>query len=45
MKFENLKAIIDFAIEKEKEAADFYDEVSQKEPFSGSKIAITALAE
>jgi len=37
MPFKNLDDIIDFAIEKEKEAADFYMAVSQKEQFSGKK--------
>jgi rubrerythrin len=36
MKFENLEAIVDFAIEKEIEAAEFYSDLSQKEQFSGS---------
>ena len=36
MKFENLKAIVDFAIEKEIEAAEFYTDLSRKENFSGS---------
>jgi rubrerythrin len=36
MKFENLEAIVDFAIEKEIEAAEFYSDLSQKEHFSGS---------
>ncbi|MGD8523905.1 MAG: ferritin family protein [Desulfobacterales bacterium] len=36
MKFENLEAIVDFAIEKEIEAAEFYSDLSQKERFSGS---------
>ena len=44
MQFENLKAIINFAIEKEKEAADFYDEVSEKELFSGSKQMLKEFA-
>lgn len=44
MGFENLKAIIDFAIEKEKEAAAFYDEVSEKEPFAGSKEMLKEFA-
>ena len=33
MKFENLEAIVDFAIEKEQEAAEFYGDLSQKELF------------
>ena len=38
MHFENLEAIVDFAIEKEREAAEFYDNISQnEEDFSGSK--------
>ncbi|WP_054032574.1 ferritin-like domain-containing protein [Desulfatitalea tepidiphila] len=37
MPFKNLDDIIDFAIEKEKEAADFYMEVSEQEKFSGKK--------
>ena len=36
MKFENLEAIVDFAIEKEQEAAEFYSNISQQESFSGS---------
>ncbi|MDM8550184.1 ferritin family protein [Desulfobacterales bacterium HSG2] len=35
MEFENLKAVIDFAIEKEKEAADFYEAASEEESMSG----------
>jgi rubrerythrin len=37
MSFEDLKAIIDFAIEKEKEAADFYEEVSKEESMLGAR--------
>ena len=38
MHFENIEAIIDFAIEKEREAAAFYDNISKnEEDFSGSK--------
>ncbi|UCE52161.1 MAG: ferritin family protein [Desulfobacterales bacterium] len=36
MKFENLDAIVDFAIEKEIEAAEFYSDLSKEEAFSGS---------
>ena len=35
MTFKNLTDIIDFAIEKEKEAAEFYMSVSGQEHFSG----------
>ena len=38
MEFENLEAIVDFAIEKEREAAEFYQKISDdEEDFSGSK--------
>ncbi len=36
MRFKYLKQIIHFAIEKEKEAAAFYETISEQEPFSGS---------
>jgi rubrerythrin len=37
MGFENLDAVIDFAIEKEIEAAEFYRNLSRQETFSGSE--------
>ena len=38
MHFENLEEIIDFAVEKEREAAEFYQKISNdEEDFSGSK--------
>jgi rubrerythrin len=37
MHFKDLDDIIDFAIEKEKEAAEFYLNVSKQEQFSGKK--------
>ncbi|MEW5815097.1 MAG: ferritin family protein [Spirochaetota bacterium] len=37
MKFNNMEQIIDFAIEKEKEAVRFYDSLSKKESMSGVK--------
>ena len=37
MYFESIEAVIDYAIEKEKEAAAFYEEISQQEPFAGAK--------
>jgi rubrerythrin len=37
MEFNNLTEIIDFAIEKEKEAAEFYLSISKQEKFSGKK--------
>jgi rubrerythrin len=36
MEFENLAAILDFAIEKESEAAEFYADISREEAFSGA---------
>jgi len=36
MQFESLDDIVDFAIEKEQEAADFYSQLSKEETFSGS---------
>ena len=36
MEFENLAAVLDFAIEKEMEAAEFYTHISQEEAFSGA---------
>ena len=35
MEFEKFQDIIDFAIEKEKEAKAFYEEVSEMESISG----------
>lgn len=37
MNFESIKAVIDYAIEKEKEAAAFYEEISHQESFTGVK--------
>ena len=37
MRFDNLDQIVDFAIEKEREAAEFYQSVSEQESFSGTK--------
>ena len=36
MEFESLAAVLDFAIEKEMEAAAFYTHISQEEAFSGT---------
>ena len=44
MNFESLKEIIDFAIEKEMEAAAFYEEVSQQESMSGAKEMLLEFA-
>lgn len=45
MDFENLREIVDFAIEKEQEAADFYLDASEQEPFSGSKEMLKEFAQ
>ena len=45
MQFENLQEVIDFAIEKEIEAAGFYEEVSQQEGMSGAKEMLLEFAE
>lgn len=37
MKFDSLNEIIDFAIEKEVEAAEFYQSISEQENISGTK--------
>ena len=44
MAFESLKAIIDFAIEKEKEAAEFYDHISKEASMAGVKDMLKELA-
>lgn len=45
MHFKDLKEIIEFAIEKEKEAADFYTQHSQEEKFSGKREMLLEFAE
>ena len=37
MNFESIVEILKYAIEKEKEAAEFYLEISRQEPFAGAK--------
>ncbi|MCP4746556.1 MAG: ferritin family protein [Desulfobacteraceae bacterium] len=44
MEFKNLVDIIDFAIEKEKQAAEFYQKVSEQERFSGKKQMLIEFA-
>ena len=44
MKFENLDQIVDFAIEKEREAAEFYTSVSEQESFSCTKQMLAEFA-
>jgi rubrerythrin len=45
MQFENLKAVIDFAIQKEKEAADVYESASKEESMSGVKDMLAEFAQ
>jgi len=44
MQFKDLKDILNFAIEKEKEAAEFYSEISEEETMSGSKQMLKEFA-
>ena len=44
MRFETFSEIMDFAIEKEKEAAQFYEDASQMEKFSGARETLTSFA-
>ncbi len=44
MDFQDPNAIIDFAIEKEEEAAQFYQSISEHEQFSGKKQMLQDLA-
>ena len=45
MNFESLTEIIDFAIEKESEAAEFYEEVSRQESMSGAREMLLEFAQ
>lgn len=45
MHFESFKEAVDFAVEKEKEAASFYDQASEEEALSGSKQMFKEFAE
>lgn len=45
MSFESFEEIINFAIEKEKEAAAFYADAANQEPFKGVKDALNEMAE
>ena len=45
MDFKNLKEIVDFAIEKEREAAEFYETASREEGLSGSKQMLLEFSE
>jgi len=44
MTFESFEGIIDYAIEKEKEASAFYSEAAEMESFSGLKKALEEMA-
>ena len=45
MKFESFEEIVNYAIEKENEAAAFYADAAKKELFSGVKEALEEMAE
>lgn len=44
MTFESFEQLIEFAIEKEKEAADFYTDLAQQTSFSGVKEALMEMS-
>jgi len=44
MSFGSFEDVVKFAIEKEKEAAEFYDEISSQEKFSGAKEMFAGFA-
>ena len=44
MSFESFEEIVDYAIDKEKEAASFYEEASRQEKYSGAKDIFEAFA-
>ncbi len=44
MSFESIEEIIGYAIAKEKEAAEFYEDCSNQESFSGSKATLLDMA-
>ncbi|MBN1849114.1 MAG: ferritin family protein [Deltaproteobacteria bacterium] len=44
MKFESFKEIMNYAIEKEKEAAAFYEDISRRENLSGSKAVFESFS-
>jgi len=45
MQFKDLKDILNFAIEKEKEAAAFYSEISEEETMSGTRQMLKEFAQ
>jgi len=44
MQFESFEAIMEYAVGKEKEAADFYQELSEQEKFSGARETFEGFA-
>jgi len=44
MSFESYEEIVRFAIEREKEAAEFYTECAEKESFAGAKKSLEGMA-
>ena len=45
MPFESFEEILNYAIDKERQAADFYEEASKKERYSGAKGVFESFAE
>lgn len=45
MTFESFEVLIEFAIEKEREAADFYTDLAEQTSFSGVKDSLLEMAE
>lgn len=45
MNFESIEEVLQFAIEKEEEAVEFYTEVARQEPFAGAKETFEEFAE
>jgi rubrerythrin len=45
MKFGSFEELVSFAVEKEKEAAAFYDEAARKETFSGASAMLSGFAD
>lgn len=45
MNFESFEDILNYAIEKEKEAVEFYDDISRQEPYASAKEIFREFAE
>jgi rubrerythrin len=44
MNFNSIEEVLEYAIEKEKEAVEFYEDISRQEPFSGTREAFEDFA-